>query len=106
MSNQRTYSDLVLDLLADGTAVSGQMMGMPVLKLSSSNKVFAGFFGDALALKVGKERADELIEAGEAEPFDPSGEGRPMQDWASVREPVSDWLDRAREAESFVRESA
>ncbi len=50
------------------------------------------------------ERVGELIAAGRASPFDPSGRGRPMKDWALVQLPDSDWLALAEEARAGVRE--
>jgi hypothetical protein len=66
--------------------------------------MFGGLFDGDLIVKVGRERAQELIGAGRAAPFDPSGRGRAMKDWAQVPEPADDWPDLADEAKAFVRE--
>jgi hypothetical protein len=72
------------------------MMGMPALKRGS--KMFGGFRGGELVLRIGRERAADLIESGRAKPFDPSGRDRPMKDWAQIPEPDDDWLPLAEEA--------
>ena len=91
------YRRLVEALLASDPAVSeAQMMGMPSLKLGS--KMFGGLSGGHLVLRIGRDRAGELIESGRAKPFDPSGRDRPMKDWAMFPEPDDDWLGLAEEA--------
>ena len=92
------YRRLAEALLAADPAVSeAQMMGMPSLKLGS--KMFGGLGGNGdLVLKIGRDRAAELIESGRAKPFDPSGRDRPMKDWARFPEPGNDWLALAEEA--------
>jgi hypothetical protein len=92
----QAYRDVVEALLADAEVSEAQMMGMPSLKRGS--KMFGGLFEGELVVKLGRERAQELIGAGRAAPFDPSGRGRPMKDWALVHEPPDDWLELAREA--------
>jgi hypothetical protein len=73
-----------------------------VLKLGRT--MFGGVFEGELVVKVGRERVSELIEAGRAQPFDPSGRDRPMKDWAQVHEPPDDWLALAEEAKALARE--
>jgi TfoX/Sxy family transcriptional regulator of competence genes len=90
---------VVHELLADPSVSEGQMMGMPALKVGS--KMFGGLSEDELVLKIGRERAAELIAGGRASEFDPSGRGRPMKDWAKLREPADDWLALAEEAKRF-----
>ena len=92
------YRRLAEALLAADPAVSeAQMMGMPSLKLGS--KMFGGLgAGGHLVLRIGRDRAAELIESGRAQPFDPSGRDRPMKDWARFPEPADDWLSLAEEA--------
>jgi hypothetical protein len=100
VSEPIAYRKVVEALLLDPGVSETQMMGMPSLKIAG--KLFGGLNGDALAVKVGRARADELIAAGRAEPFDPSARGRPMKDWVRVPEPANDWLALAEEARSFV----
>jgi hypothetical protein len=97
------YREVVERLLSDPVVSEAQMMGMPSLKLGA--KMFGGLFDGRLVVKVGRARVEQLIAAGRAEPFDPSGRGRPMKDWALVGAPAADWLDLADEAKAFAGES-
>jgi TfoX/Sxy family transcriptional regulator of competence genes len=94
-----SYAAVVAELLADPAVSEGQMMGMPALKVGS--KMFGGLYDGGLVVKVGRERASELIESGRASAFDPSGRGRAMKDWAQLDEPADDWLALAEEAKLF-----
>ena len=97
MSEPAAYRAVVEALLAeDPEIVEGQMMGMPALK--AGGKMFGGCFEERLVVKVGRERVAELMAAGRAEPFDPSGRDRPMKDWARLKPPGDDWAVLAREA--------
>jgi hypothetical protein len=96
------YDVVVAELCADPAVQETKMMGMRSVKLGG--KLFCGEWEDALVVKVGRERVDELIAAGRASPFDPSGRGRPMKDWALVGEPAGDWLALAEEARDGVRD--
>jgi hypothetical protein len=58
-----------------------------------------------LVVKIGSDRVTELINAGRAEPFDPSGRGSPMKDWAQLYEVYEDWLALAREARAGIEPS-
>jgi TfoX/Sxy family transcriptional regulator of competence genes len=100
VSEPIAYRKVVEALLVDPGVSETQMMGMPSLKVAG--KLFGGLNGDALVVKVGKARADELIASGRAEPFDPSARGRPMKDWARLPEPAGDWIPLAEEARTFV----
>lgn len=77
-------------------------MGMAALKVGA--KLFGGCQEDDLVLKLGRDRVAELIDAGRAGPFDPSGRGRPMRDWARIPAPYEDWLELAEDAKAFTRE--
>lgn len=95
------YRRVIEELLAETSGVSETlMMGMPSLK--RGGKLFAGFRDDALVVKVGRERAQALIDAGRAHAFDPSGRDRPMKDWAVLPPPAGDWSKLAREAERAI----
>jgi TfoX/Sxy family transcriptional regulator of competence genes len=96
MADDEAYRQVVHELLADPEVSEAKMMGMPALKRGA--KMFGGFYDGALVVKLGRARVDELIAAGRAAPFDPSGRGRPMRDWALVAEPVDDWPALAEEA--------
>jgi TfoX/Sxy family transcriptional regulator of competence genes len=95
------YRDVVAELRADPAVSEGRMMGMPALKVG--RKMFGGLYRDRLVVRIGRERVAELVEAGRAEPFDPSGLGRPMKDWAVLR-PAPDWLALAEEAKALLDE--
>ena len=97
---EERYREVVEELKADPEVSETLMMGMPSLK--RGKKMFGGLRGDELVVKLGRERVDELIAAGRAREFDPSGAGRPMKDWALVPEPADDWLALADEARAFV----
>ncbi len=94
------YRAVVDELRADPAVSESLMMGSPSLKHGS--KMFGGYRDGELLVKLGRERVDALVAAGRARPFDPSGAGRPMKDWALVGEPVDDWLALADEARLFV----
>ena len=97
---EEAYRRVVDELRADPEVSEALMMGMPSLKRGS--KMFGGYRDGELLVKLGRERVDELVAAGRARPFDPSGAGRPMKDWALVSEPDDDWLALADEARAFV----
>jgi hypothetical protein len=97
---EEAYRRVVEELRADPEVSEALMMGMPSLKRGS--KMFGGYRDGELLVKLGRDRVDELVAAGRARPFDPSGAGRPMKDWALVSEPDDDWLALADEARGFV----
>jgi TfoX/Sxy family transcriptional regulator of competence genes len=101
MNEEQPYEVVVAELCADQAVQETKMMGMRSLKLG--RKLFAGLRDGELLVKLGRERVDQLIAAGRAAPFDPSGRGRPMKDWALVPEPPDDWLALAEEARDGVR---
>jgi TfoX/Sxy family transcriptional regulator of competence genes len=101
MSANESYEKVVAELCADPAVQETQMMGMPSVK--ADGKLFCGVWEGELVVKVGRERVDELVAAGRAAPFDPSGRGRPMKDWALVGQPDADWLALAEEACAGVR---
>ena len=103
MDQPRAYRSVVEELLSDPGVSEAQMMGMPVVKVGK--KLFAGLSDNGeLVVKIGRERAGELIEAGRATAFDPSRRGREMGGWAKLEEPDGDWLALAEEAKAFCAE--
>lgn len=98
MADEEAYRAVVDELRADPAVVEGQMMGMPALK--RGGKMFGGLFDGELVVKLGRERVDELVAAGRARAFDPSGRGRPMKDWAQLPEEEGGWLAAAEEAKA------
>jgi hypothetical protein len=103
MDQPEAYREVIEQLRADPAVSEGQMMGMPVLKIG--RKLFGGLDGDALVVKLGAERAQQLIDAGRASAFDPSRRGRVMGGWAKLEEPADDWLALAEEAKAFCAEA-
>jgi hypothetical protein len=100
VSEPPAYRALVEQLLGDPQVSETQMMGMSALKLAG--KLFGGQAGECLALKLGRERAGALIEAGRGQPFDPSRRGRPMKDWVVLGPPSEEWPALAAEAMRFL----
>jgi hypothetical protein len=94
------YRSVVESLLEDPAVSEALMMGMPSLK--NGSKMFGGLREGGLVLKLGRERVDELVASGRAAPFDPSGRGRPMRDWAVLPAPTDDWMALAHDAKRFV----
>jgi|SRR6266404_4759270 len=92
---RRLYDDVIDELAQTLDFDLTKMMGMPALK--REGKMFGGYADGMLVVKLGRNRVDDLVENGLARPFDPSGRGRPMKDWASVS-PSSNWLDLLHEA--------
>jgi hypothetical protein len=71
--------------------------------LESNDHMFAGAWGTDVVLRLGRERAAELIVAGQMLPFDPSGH-RPKQEYTLLLERqhlndefLLDWLRVAME---------
>ena len=95
-----SYAAVVHELTADAAVVETKMMGMPSLKLGS--KLFAGSRDQSLVVKIGRERVAELVAADSASPFDPSGRGRPMKDWAVIAPGDGDWVALAEEAKRYA----
>lgn len=96
------YRTLVEALLSAGDVRERTMMGMP--SLTVGGRLFAGLARGGIAVKVGRERVEGLRASGRALPFDPSGRGRPMKDWALVPPPADDWQALAEEAKAFTAE--
>ena len=100
MDEPAAYRTVVEALLEDPAVSETLMMGMPSLK--NGSKMFGGLREAGLLLKLGRDRVDELIASGRAQPFDPSGRGRPMRDWAVLPAPTDDWMALALDAKRFV----
>jgi hypothetical protein len=93
-----TFDELAEALLSDPRVSEGKMFGMTCLK--TRGKVFAGDWKGGLTVKVPRERVQEIVAAGEGEPFDP-GMGRVMKEWVLLGADA-DWVGCAREALEFV----
>ena len=92
------FDALAQQYLGEPGVAEGAMFGMPILKIRG--KVFAGDWKGELVVKLPRERVEQLIAAGEGEPFAPMA-GRVMKEWALVKDPAV-----AGEALVFVRGGA
>ena len=103
MADASPLFDEVLEALqADPAVRRGMTFGHRAAKIG--RKVFACDADGDLVVKLGRERVDELVNAGRAVRFDPMG-GRPMRDWAQVPAPDGDvrpWVALAEEAKLLV----
>ncbi|MCH9684898.1 MAG: TfoX/Sxy family protein [Deltaproteobacteria bacterium] len=80
--------------------VEASLFGMPALK--AGGKAFAGSYDGGLAVRLGDE-AEAALSIGGAQPFDPSGKGRPMRGWAVVPASASRrWGGLADKARALV----
>jgi hypothetical protein len=87
----------VRDILLAGGAVSGRMMGMPMLFFAG--KGFAGLWGDAMTFKLKEHDVASALDLPGANRFDPSGRNRPMKAWVAVPlEGERDWEMLGRKA--------
>jgi hypothetical protein len=94
------YRSTVERLCEDPRVTETRMMGMPALK--RVGKLFGGFHDEALIVRLGRQRVDELIAADLGSAFDPSGRGRPMKDWIAIPLPADAWNDLATEASAYL----
>ena len=67
-------------MLAAAPVRRKNMFGSSAWFLEANDMMFAGAWGEAIMVRVGAERTSALIEAGDAEPFDPMG-GKPMREY-------------------------
>jgi TfoX/Sxy family transcriptional regulator of competence genes len=81
-----------------GPVTEGTMFGSKGLR--TGRKFFAVWWHEKLVTKLPPARLEELVSAGEAEPFEPM-EGRPMNGWVVVH-PMVDWLQLVTEAREYV----
>ena len=97
----RAQFDAIATELWPLSATSGQMFGMPCLKVGG--KAFAGLFHEAMAFKLqGDDHAAALALPG-ARLFDPSGRGRPMKEWVEVpADHAARWPELGRQALQYV----
>jgi hypothetical protein len=96
--DQETRFDEIVDLLAPRGVLPGALFG--ARSLTYDGKAFATFRRERLAVRLGAGspvHAEALSLEG-AEPFDPSGKGRPMKDWVAVPAVHADAWPRLAEA--------
>jgi hypothetical protein len=87
--------------LGEPGVTEAQMFGAPGLK--TGGKFFVTLFRGVLAVKLPKERVDELVASGGGAPFEPM-EGRAMKEWLALAPEagVERWKALAAEARAFV----
>jgi len=71
-------------------------------RLDGAGKIFAMFARGKFVAKLPKERADEIVNVGKGERFDP-GHGRLMKEWVALKTQREPWLALAQEAFEFVK---
>lgn len=95
------YDEVASALTATSPATTGQMFGMPCLKING--KTFAGLYNEAMTFKLGGAAHAGALALPGARLFDPSGLGRPMKAWVELTvEHAARWLDYGRQALDFV----
>ena len=88
-------------LVADaegGDVTAGKMFGSAGLR--TGTKFFAIWWHEQLVVKLPAARLTELVDAAQAQPFEPM-EGRRMNGWIVLGEDV-DWAPLTEEARAFV----
>ncbi|MGA8987583.1 hypothetical protein [Aeromicrobium sp.] len=82
--------DEILDELAPHGALPGALFGSR--SLTYEGRAFASFRRERMAVKLDADTAphSEALALPGAEPFDPSGKGRPLKDWVMVPAGQSD----------------
>ena len=69
-------------LLEQAGVTRSTMMGFPCLRLNGDFFASCDHRDGQLVVKLDESRVNELLDAGNAEPFAPSG--RPFREWASI----------------------
>lgn len=105
MANWATKDEALIErvdeLLAAAPVRQKIMFGTSAWFLESNDMMFAGAWGESIMVRVGSERTSELIQSGNAEPFDPMG-GKPMREYVLLNadriaedDDLISWLDEA-----------
>jgi hypothetical protein len=98
------YEDLTDDLLYDPAIGRSTMMGYPCVRLGRRFLASYDDQAEALVVKLPRERVDDLVEAGEGDPFAPAG--RTFREWVSVSAARRElWRALLADAVDFARES-
>jgi hypothetical protein len=90
--------DELVERSVGGPVSRGSMFGSQGLR--TDTKFFAIWWHEQLVVKPSPDRLRELVEAGQAEPFEPMA-GRPMNGWVVVRSGV-DRAPLVDEARAYV----
>lgn len=91
------WEDLV-ERTCDGDVTSGSMFGSRGLR--TGRKFFVIWWHEQLVVKLPAERLQELVESGQAEPFEPMP-GRRMNGWVLLGDSVA-WDPVVAEARAWV----
>jgi hypothetical protein len=95
------FAQLCHDLLDDPTIRSAKIFGKP--NLTVNGNTFLAFDQDALAAKLDGPAHAEALALDGAEPWDPSGKGRPMRAWVRIpADHAERWPDIAEAARAYV----
>lgn len=81
----------LLALAEELGVTTGRMFGHPALY--ANGRLCACAYGDGIGVKLHRARVAELVDAGEAMPFQPYGKA-PMSEWAHVRAVRREDVDR------------
>jgi hypothetical protein len=87
----------------DKLVTMGRMMSSYVLKVNGKIFALSGHNG-RFVVKLPKVRVDELAESGRGKNFEP-GPGHVMKEWVVILDKTADWLELAREAYQFVKQT-
>ena len=104
MTPEQRYEDLVDEFAGeDGVLPPQGGSGFGRAALRYRGKIFAMLVRGQLAVKLPRQRVDELVDGGHGERFD-ANKGTPMKEWFSLV-PESDlaWPPLVREALDFAR---
>ena len=96
MEEQR-WAELV-QASVGGQVTPGTMFGSKGLR--TGTKFFAIWWHEQLVTKLPAARIEQLVAAGEGEPFEPMA-GRPMTGWVVVSA-TANWSELVEQARSFV----
>lgn len=85
-----------------GSDGSGPQRAFGSTSLKTNGKIFAMLVKGRLVVKLDRTRVDELVAAGQGEPFDP-GNSRIQKKWIALASGSDEvWLSLATESEAFV----
>ena len=102
---EQRFWDLAEPLLHVAGVSRSTMMGYPCLRINGAFFACSDRRTGNLVVKLPERRVGELIDAGRAEPFAPSG--RPFREWVSIgHEHSRSWPKSLDEAIAFVSASA
>ena len=96
------FWELAAPLLSSDEATEGALMGFPCLRVEGEFFATCDHRTGELIVKLPRERVQELIDDGCAQPFAPAG--RTFREWALVPERDGQrWAGLIAEARSFVK---